>query len=115
MRDKLIGNLCSDLSYRELFLHQNHYRIKDAISNNKFDLTMKPVIDGCARSAKFDSNGIVLKAKKIISAGIIKDNFGDIQYGTYLGVDKISGKLPVCELKAEGYDYSKEKHIIIDF
>ena len=114
MRDKLIGNLCSDLSYRELFLHQNHYRIKDVISNNKFDLTMKPVIDGCARSAKFDSNGIVLKAKKIISAGIIKDNFGDIQYGTYLGVDKISGKLPVCELKAEGYDYSKEKHIIIE-
>lgn len=114
MRDTLIDNLCSDLSYRELFLHQNHYKIKDVISNNKFDLTMKSTINGCANSQKYDSNGIVLKAKKIISKGIIKDNYGDIQYGSYLGVKNITGKLPVCELSAEGYDYSKEKHLIIE-
>lgn len=114
MRDTLVSNLASDLSYRELYMHQNHYKLKDVISENKFDLTMKPVIEGCAKSRKFDPNGITLKAKKIISKGKISANFGDQQFGSYLGIKDITGHLPVVELKAEGYDYTKEKHLIIE-
>lgn len=114
MRDTLISNLASDLTYRELYMHQNHYKLKDVISNNKFDLTMKPVVKGCANSCKFDGNGIALKAKKVISKGKVVANFGDQQFGSYLGVKDITGDLPVVELKVEGYDYTKEKHLIVE-
>lgn len=114
MRDVLVKNLISDLSYRELFMHQNHYVLKDVVSNNPFSLTMKPIIMGCADSRKVDGNGIVLKPKKIIDKGTVKSNYGDIQFGYYLGVKDITGNLPVCELKAQGVDYENEKHIIVE-
>ena len=114
MLDELVSNLCSDLSYRELFMHQNHYKIGDVISNNKFDLTMKAEINGCANSKKFDNHGVVLSTKKIIDKGVAKNNFGDIQFGHYLGVKDITGVLPVCELKADGVEYKNQKHLIIE-
>lgn len=114
MRDKLARNLVSDLSYRELYVHQNHYVIGDTISNNKFDVTMKGEINGCANSRKYDGNGVCLSSKKIVSKGKALNNYGDIQFGYYLGIKDITGDLPVCELKATGYDYSKEKHIIVE-
>ena len=114
MRDLLVDNLANDLSYRELYMHQNHYKVKDLISNNKFNLTMKAEIPGCVSSRKHDGNGINLKDKKIIEKGVAKDNYGDIQFGTYLNVENISGDLPVCELKANGYDYTKQKYLIIE-
>lgn len=114
MRDKLVRNLTSDLSYRELFMHQNHYVVDDVISNNKFSITMKPEIDGCVNSRKYDGNGVVLKEKKIIDKGVAVSNFGDLQFGYYLGVKDVTGNLPVCELKAKGIDYQNEKHIIVE-
>lgn len=114
MLDTLISNLVSDLSYRELFMHQNHYKVKDVVSNNKFNLTMKPVIKGCSSSRKHDNHGVVLKAKNLIKDGVVVNNFGDIQFGYYLGIKNITGKLPVCELEAKGTNYKKDKHIIIE-
>lgn len=114
MLDTLVSNISLDLSYRSVFMKQNHYKIKDIVSNTKFDLTMKPVVDGCASSRKYDGNGITLKPKKIINKGIVTGNYGDLQFGYYLGVKDITGSLPIREIKAEGVDYSKEKHLIIE-
>lgn len=114
MRDKLVENICVDLSYRSKFTKTNHYEIKDIISNNKFDLTMKGEIKGCSDSKKFDNHGVALGSKKIVSKGIAKDNFGDIQFGHYLGVKDITGSFAVCELKADGVEYKKDKHIIVE-
>lgn len=114
MRDLLVENLCNDLSYRALYTKVNHYKAKDKISNTPFDLTMKAEIKGCVNSAKYDKNGINLKSKKIIDKGVVKNNFGGIQFGHYLGIKNITGALPVCELKAKGSDYSKQKHLIIE-
>lgn len=114
MLDTLVSNMSLDLSYRSVFMKQNHYKIKDVVSNTKFDLTMKPVVDGCAFSRKYDGNGITLKPKKIINKGIVAANYGDLQFGYYLGVKDITGSLPIREVKAEGVDYSKEKHLIIE-
>jgi len=114
MRDLLVKNLCSDLSYKELFTHQNHYKINDKVSDNEFDLTMKSQIKGCTNSRRYDSHGVVLGSKKIISKGIVKDSFGDIRFGYYLGKKNITGDMQVCELKAKGIDYSKDKYLIIE-
>ena len=114
MRDDLVGNMCAEMTYRYNFTKMNHYKIGDVISNNKFDLIMKSEINGCVNSSKYDGHGVALKMKKIVSNGKASANFGDIQFGTYLGIKDISGMLPVCELKANGVDYSKEKHLIVE-
>ena len=114
MRDLLVSNLTNDLSYRELYMRQNHYSIGDNVSNNPFTIIMKSEIAGCVDSRKYDGNGVVLQERKIVNRGKAINNFGDIRFGYYLGVRNITGKLPVCELKAKGIDYSKQKHLIIE-
>jgi len=114
MLETIIGSLSDELSYRNVFMHQNHYNKQDLISNTPFDLTMKPFISGCTGSRKYDRNGIVLKAKKIISKGKAVSYFGDLRFGSYMKEEKITGQLPVCELKAESMEYRKKKHLIIE-
>lgn len=114
MRDRLVENMCAEMTYRYKFTKMNHYNLKDTISNTPFDLTAKAEIKGCVDSRKFDKHGVVLGSKKIISKGIANDNFGDIQFGHYLGIKKITGNLPTFELTAKGVDYNKKKHLIIE-
>ena len=114
MLETIVRNLASDLNYRSLYMHQNHYNKKDVLSNTAFDMTMKAMIPGCAASRKFDSHGVVLKSVKLIDKGVVKNNYGDIQFGHYLDEKKISGNLPVCEIKAETMPYKKKPHLIIE-
>ena len=114
MLETIIGNLVYDISYRNVYMKENHYNKGDKVSDNLFTVTLKPSVSGCAASALYDDNGIVLKALPVIKDGIVKANHGDQRFGYYLGEKKISGKLPVTELKAEGSTYEKEKHLIIE-
>lgn len=114
MLETIIEALTNDLSYRENFMKQNHYQIGDAVAKQGFSLTMKPTIAGCSNSRKYDGNGVVLKQRKIIADGKVVANYGDIRFGYYLKQKNITGNLPVCELKADGIDYEKEKHLIIE-
>ena len=114
MLETIVDNFTYDLSYRNVYMKQNHYKLNDLLSNNPFDLTMKPTVSGCAASHKYDSHGVVLKAKNLIRKGVVKNNFGDIQFGYYLKEKDITGAIPVAEIKAEGVDYRKQKHLIIE-
>ena len=114
MLETIIEEMSLDLSYRYAFMKQSHYNINDLFSNNKFDLTLKGQIPGCSKSRRFDSNGIVLKSKKIIEKGMVKNKWGDIQFGYYLKEKSITGNLQVCRLDAKGVNYKKEKHLIIE-
>ena len=114
MRDRLVENLMSEASYKSLYTKVNHYNKNDVVSKKPFDLIMKANIKGCSASRSFDSHGIALKSKKIISKGIMKANYGDARFGYYLREKNITGSLPVCEIKADGIDYKKEKHIIVE-
>lgn len=114
MLEEIVNNFTYDLSYRNVFMKENHYEINDVLSNNPFDLTMKPGISGCVSSHKYDSHGVVLKAKNLIRKGVVKNNYGDIQFGHYLKQKDITGMIPVVEIKAEGINYKKEKHLIIE-
>lgn len=115
MLDVIIGNMMDELTYSNLYMKQNHYDKGDLISNNKFKMTMKSSIAGCTSSKKYDNHGVVLKSVNVIKDGLVKNIYGDIRFGYYLGVKNISGMLPVCEIEAQGTSsYKKEKHLIID-
>lgn len=114
MLETLVDNFAYDLSYRNVYMKSNHYEIKDVLSNNKFDLTMKASANGCASSRKFDNHGVALSKKTLIKDGIVKNNHGDIQFGYYLKSKDITGNLPIIEIKADGINYKKEKHLIIE-
>lgn len=114
MLETIVENMTYDLNYRNVFMKQSHYKLNDVLSNNKFNLTMKAQIPGCSASRKFDNHGVVLKSKKLIKDGVVKGNYGDIQFGYYLKEKNITGSLPVCELEAKGSSYKKEKHLIIE-
>lgn len=114
MLEVIMRTLAMDMNYRNVFMHQNHYKKGDVVSENPFTMTMKASISGCASSRKFDSHGTVLKSKVLIKKGVASGTYGDIQFGHYLGEEKISGNLPVCEVKAEGVALKKEKHLIIE-
>lgn len=114
MRDLLVENLVSQLSYRYQYTKENHYNIGDTISNVPFDLTLKPTIKGCANSRKYDENGVTLKSKKIISESKVRAIHGDIKFGYYLNEKNITGIIPLSEINAKGIDYQNKKHLIIE-
>lgn len=114
MQEYIVRNIARNLNYQSFFMHENHYEKGDTVSETPFDLTMKAVIPGCSASRKFDSHGTALKPVRLIDQGKAKNAYGDIQFGYYLGEKKISGNLPVCQLKAEGVAYKKQPHLIIE-
>ena len=114
MVDRIVMSLANDLSYRSKFMRNNHYETADVISETPFDLTLKGSIAGCAASRKIDSHGIILKSCKVIQSGRANKMHGDLQFGHYLSVEKITGNMPVCELTAEGSTYKRSPHLIID-
>ena len=115
MIQEIVGYaLAYGLTYCNVYLKQDHYAINDKVSDNPFDLIVKGNISGCADSKRFDEHGVVLKNRVIIKDGIVKAHHGDIQYGHYMDEKKISGSLPVTELKAEGSSYKKDPHLIIE-
>ena len=115
MLEYLVENFADDLNYRSAFLKSQHYKKGDLISNTPFDLTMRPVVSGCSASSRFDSHGTVLSPVKLIKAGKANGTFGDIQFGYYNKEKKISGDLKVAQLDAEGVDYKKRPHLIIEY
>ncbi|MGN1406098.1 MAG: metallopeptidase TldD-related protein, partial [Erysipelotrichaceae bacterium] len=68
----------------------------------------------------FDGNGIVLKSKKLIENGMVKNLYGDIQYGSYLDIKNITGNYTVMELVNNDKPITKqamkkEKHLIVSY
>ena len=114
MLRNLVNNFSDDATYGNLFLKQNHYIVKDLISDTKFNMTLKPVVKGCLASSKYDSNGVVLKSKQIIKEGKLVSNWGGIRFAHYLGVKNPTGAIPCVTIDAPSYDYKKEKHIIVE-
>ena len=114
MLEYIVSGFAQDLHYRSQFMHDNHYSKGDKVSDTPFDLTMKPVISGCSASRKFDSHGTLLSSVRLIEKGVVRNTYGDIQFGYYNKEKKISGNLPVMQLDAEGSEYRKAPHLIIE-
>ncbi len=114
MANLIVDTIMSNASYMNFYMHTAHYALKDIVSLNKFDLTLKGNIEGVFDSSSFDGNGVLLSSKRIIKDGVLKDNYGDIRFGHYLNVKNPSGNYRVALIKAEGSEYEKEPHLIID-
>ena len=114
MLESIVRNFAGDLNYRSSFMHDNHYNKGDKLSDTKFDLTMKGQIAGCSASRRFDSHGTALGSVKLISEGVVKNTYGDVQFGYYNKEAKITGNLPLAQIKAEGTDYKHKPHLIIE-
>ena len=113
MLDDIIEGIAGDINYQSLYFKQNHYNEKDVITNTNLSLTLKPVVKGCTKSCKVDSNGLVLKSTRIINKGKVEKLWGDNRFAYYLN-KKATGNIIVKELDGDRYDYSKEKHLIIE-
>ena len=113
MLDTIIDNLTYDVNFRNIYFKQNHYKKGDIVSNNNLSLTLKPTVKGCVNSTKVDNNGIVLKTTKIIDNGKVVKLWGDNRFAYYLK-QKVTGNLPIKQLDGNRYDYTKEKHLIIE-
>ena len=114
MLSDLANNFSGDATYENLYLKQNHYKVNDVISNTKFNLTLMPQVKGCIASSKYDGHGVKLNKKQIIKNGKLIDNWGGIRFGHYLGVKKPTGDIPCVVIDAPSYDFTKEKHIIVE-
>lgn len=114
MLQKIMNNFKDNLSYGEVFMKTSHYDVGSIVTNANMTMTLKPYAKGCYRSESFDNNGIVLKDRKVIKNGKVVSLWGDQRFGYYMNQKNITGNLPVIEVKAPAYDYSKEKHLIIE-
>ena len=86
-----LRNLANDISYDVVYSCMNHFKIDDVITDRNIDMIYKPYVKGVANSFPFDSNGVVLKDKKIIENGKVIDYWGSYRFGQYLKQSDISG------------------------
>lgn len=101
--EELIGNLSYDLSYSAVYNHSNLHKIGDDLqpdaAGDRLTVTMKAVVEGSERSARFDDDGLSLTDTCVIENGVVKQYFGSNQYGQYLNVEKPSGMLRCTQVE----------------
>lgn len=94
---ELIGNLAYDLSYSAVYSHSNLHKqgddLQPAATGDRLTVTMKAMVEGSERSARFDDDGLSLTDTCVIENGVVKQYFGSNRFGQYLGVEKPSGML----------------------
>lgn len=95
--EELVGNLSYNLSYSSVYSHANLHHVGDDLqqdgTGDKLTITMKAVVEGSERSARFDDDGLSLTDTCLIENGVVKQYFGSNRFGQYLDVEKPSGML----------------------
>ena len=85
---ELFGSISHDLNYASVYSHANLFHKGDAIQENptgdKITITMAGSLPGNIRSACFDSDGMTLKATKIVEDGKAIAYYGANRFGQYL-------------------------------
>ncbi len=102
---EMISNIAyylqSNLSYQAKFMHTNVIEEGEDLSKDndvKLNLTLKPIISEISSSCPFDFDGIMLKDTKIIENGKAIALAGNQKFGSYLGIKKPTGDIPLIEL-----------------
>jgi len=85
---ELFWNLADDLNYASIYSHSNLRSKGDFVQKNptgdKIGITMCGQINGCIRSAKFDSDGLSLSSIRLIENSEVVGYYGANRYGQYL-------------------------------
>ena len=98
----LAEELAYDLGYGSVYTQSSLHKIGDDLQEggdgDKLTITMKGVVEGSARSAWFDEDGMALTDTCVIENGVVKNYFGSNRFGQYLNIEKPSGSLPCLSL-----------------
>ncbi len=94
-----LDGLIGELNYFKVLSQSNHYKKGDQLTPYDLNLTLKAVIEKAADSRPFDENGVVLDEAAIVVDGHVKDYWGPINYGQYIGETNPSGRYGTYELK----------------
>ena len=98
----LAEELAYDLGYGSVYTQSSLHKIGDDLQEggdgDKLTITMKGVVEGSARSAWFDEDGMALTDTCVIENGVVKNYFGSNRFGQYLSIEKPSGSLPCLSL-----------------
>ena len=86
---ELFWRFADDLNYGTVYSHSNLYKKGDTIQNDRtgdpIGITMAGALNGCVRSAKFDSDGMALGSIRIVEDGKAVNYHGSNRFGQYLG------------------------------
>ena len=85
---ELFETISHDLNFSSVYAHANLFSKGDAIqqapTGDKLTITMAGSFPGSIRSACFDSDGMTLKATRIVEEGKAVRYYGDNRFGQYL-------------------------------
>lgn len=101
---ELFSELANDLTYASVYSHYNLHKIGDDLQcgdGDKITLEMKGAMKGSEYSAAFDTDGVSLTDKKIISGGKVEGYFGTNKFASYLG-EKPTGDLKCVSVEKGG-------------
>ena len=103
---ELLSDLAGDANYTAVYSHANLHNIGDDWQSggdgDKLTFSLKSVLPGCERSAYFDNDGAALRDTRVISRGIVENQFGSTRYGQYLKIADPTGDLPYCVSAEKG-------------
>ena len=99
---QLFGNISYDLHYASVYSHSNLFHKGDEIQQSpvgdKITITMAGSLPGSPRSACFDSDGMTLKAERIVEDGKAVAYYGDNRFGQYLN-ERPTGNLRCMQVE----------------
>ena len=85
---ELFGSICHDLHFGTVYSHAGVFHkgdeIQQAPTGDKITITMAGSLPGNIRSACFDSDGMTLRATRIVEDGKAVAYYGDNRFGQYL-------------------------------
>ncbi len=85
---ELFRSIASDLNYAAVYSHSNLFKKGDEIqkdpAGDRIGITMAGSVDGCVRSAMFDSDGLSLGKLRIVQDGKAVAYYGSNRFGQYL-------------------------------
>ena len=112
MLENIVDGFASELSYRTIYNHQNHFIKGDEVADGSLNIKLDHYAKGCLSSKGFDKSGLKLTSKTIIRNGKAIGNYGELRYAHYLK-KKATGNLPIIILGGEAVDYHHKKHLLI--
>lgn len=97
---QLIQTLAEDLNYASVYSHSSLHKKGDDLQpggGDKLKVTLRAVLPGSTRSARFDEDGTELWDRTVIDGGKVVENWGSTRFAQYLG-ETPTGSLGCLEL-----------------
>ena len=99
----LFGTLARDLSYAAAYQHSCRFAVGDKLQSapqgDRLTLHACATVEGSARGAAFDADGVLLTDRTVIRDGVAVARYGSHRFAHYLG-EEATGALPCLRVEA---------------